>query len=158
VPKRSAGLLLYRWNGAELELLLVHPGGPYWARKDAGAWSIPKGELDGGEDALAAAVREFEEELGTAPPDVASAVPLGDVRHAGGKTVTAWGLEGDLDVDAIVSGTFEIEWPPHSGRTAAFPEVDRAAWFAAGDARQALLRGQLPLVDRLLEAVETPRG
>jgi predicted NUDIX family NTP pyrophosphohydrolase len=158
VPKRSAGLLVYRRTGSHLELLLVHPGGPYWAGKDEGAWSIPKGELDDGEDGLVAAAREFEEELGSAPPDVADAVPLGEVRQAGGKVVSAWGLEGDLDVDTVVSGTFEMEWPPRSGRTAAFPEVDRAAWFDVDGARRALLRGQLPFVDRVLEVVATPRG
>src|SRR5262245_25907218 len=122
---RSAGLLLYRRTAHGLEVLLVHPGGPYWSRKDDGAWSIPKGELEDCEEPIARAAREFHEELGSPAPDLATAVPLGEVRQAGGKVVEAWAIEGDLDADGIDSDTFEIEWPPRSGRTASFPEVDR---------------------------------
>lgn len=153
MPTRSAGLLVHRSGAVGREFLLVHPGGPFWARKDDGAWSIPKGELDEGEEPLAAAAREFEEELGTPPPDLTDALPLGEVRQAGGKIVVAWAIEGDLDVEAIVSGAFEMEWPPRSGRTAAFPEVDRAAWFDEATARRKILAGQLPLIDRCLAAI-----
>ncbi len=152
--RRSAGILLYRRSGGALELLLVHPGGPFWARKDEGAWSIPKGEYEEGHDPLAAALREFEEELGSAlPVQSAELIELGSVRQPGGKTVTAWAAEGDLDADGIVSNTFELEWPPRSGRLREFPEVDRAAWFAAAEARAKILRGQLPLIDALEHAL-----
>ena len=148
MPKTSAGLLLYRRVDGALEVLLVHPGGPYWARKDDGAWSVPKGEYEPGEDPLEVARREFEEELGAAPPDGTPA-PLGEIRQAGGKIVTAWAQEGDLDVTDVRSNTFEMEWPPRSGRTQEFPEVDAAAWFSIEDARTKLNRGQLPFLDRL---------
>jgi predicted NUDIX family NTP pyrophosphohydrolase len=151
VPKRSAGLLLVRRSDGGPEFLLVHPGGPYWARKDDGAWSIPKGEYEADEDPLACAAREFEEELGTAPPDLGDAVPLGEVRQPGGKVVKAWAIEGDLDADRVLSNTFEMEWPPRSGRTATFPEVDRAGWFGDDDARRKLLRGQVAFLDRWCE-------
>ena len=151
---RSAGILLYRLAGAEAEVLLGHPGGPLWARKDAGAWSIPKGEYADPEEPLAAAYREFHEELGL-PVPAGEPVPLGVVRQPGGKTVTAWAVRGDLDVSAVTPGTFSMQWPPRSGRTASFPEVDRVAWFALGVAREKLLRGQLPFLDRLLEIVGT---
>jgi predicted NUDIX family NTP pyrophosphohydrolase len=154
VPKRSAGILLFRRSEAgELELLLVHPGGPFWARRDAGAWSIPKGEVDPGEEERAGALRELEEETGAAFRDVAddALMPLGEVRQKSGKVVSAWALEGDLDADAIVSMTFELEWPPRSGRLQTFPEVDRAAWFALPAARKKLLPAQAPFVDRLAE-------
>ncbi|MGN6187674.1 MAG: NUDIX domain-containing protein [Conexibacter sp.] len=153
MPKRSAGILLFRRTGGELEVLLVHPGGPFWARRDAGAWSIPKGEVDPGEDERACALRELEEETGgafpDAPPDALTA--LGEVRQKSGKVVVAWALEGDLDADAIVSNTFELEWPPRSGRMQAFPEVDRAGWFALDAAREKLLPAQAPFLDRLAE-------
>ena len=149
MPKTSAGLLLYRRVGGELEVLLVHPGGPYWARKDAGAWSVPKGEYEPGEDPLEVARREFEEELGVASPD-GSPAPLGEVTQAGGKVVTAWGQEGDLDVTGVRSNTFEMEWPPRSGRTQEFPEVDTADWFTIDEAKEKLNRGQLPFLDRLI--------
>jgi predicted NUDIX family NTP pyrophosphohydrolase len=156
MPKRSAGLLVYRRTGAGLEVLLVHPGGPFWARKDEGAWSLPKGEIDDpADEPLAVARREFEEELGVAPPDLDGAIELGEVRQAGGKRVSAWAVEGDLDVAVVVSSTFEMEWPPRSGRTEAFPEVDRAGWFALDEARRKLLQGQLPFLDRLADAVAT---
>jgi predicted NUDIX family NTP pyrophosphohydrolase len=149
MPKTSAGLLLYRRVDGELEVLLVHPGGPYWARKDVGAWSVPKGEYEPGEDPLEVARREFEEELGSAPPD-GSPQPLGEVTQAGGKVVTAWGQEGDLDVTGVRSNPFEMEWPPRSGRTQEFPEVDTAEWFSIDEARNKVNRGQLPFIDRLI--------
>jgi predicted NUDIX family NTP pyrophosphohydrolase len=146
--RRSAGILLYRRGAGGLELLLVHPGGPFFARRDHGAWSIPKGEYEHAEDGLAAARREFEEELGSpAPP--AGATELGEVRQKGGKLVRAWAIEGDLDASAIVSNTFTLEWPPRSGRSAEFPEIDRADWFSPDEARTRINPGQAPLVDRL---------
>lgn len=152
MPKRSAGLLVWR-RAADggLEVLLVHPGGPFWARRDDGAWSVPKGELELGEDPLAVAAREFREELGIEPPDLGDAVALGEVRQDGGKVVTAWAVGGDLDAAAIESNTFELEWPRGSGRVRTFPEVDRAGWFALDAARGKLLRGQRALLDRLAE-------
>jgi len=156
MPKRSAGLLLYRRAGRALELLLVHPGGPFWARRDAGAWSIPKGEVDAGEEEHACALRELEEETGAAFRDAGldALLPLGEVRQKSGKVVSAWALEGDLDADAIgCSTTFELEWPPRSGRLQTFPEVDRAGWFALAAAREKLLPAQAPFVDRLADAV-----
>ena len=154
MPTRSAGLLVYRRTGGGIEVLLVHPGGPYWRRKDDGAWSIPKGEHDVDEEPLDVAIREFREELGVDPPDTRSAVPLGEHRQPSGKLVTAWAIEGDVDVSDIVSNTFEMEWPPRSGRTAEFPEVDRADWFAVDDARWKLLRGQVVLLDRLAAVLD----
>jgi predicted NUDIX family NTP pyrophosphohydrolase len=149
--KRSAGILLHRRGpGGAREVLLVHPGGPFWAKKDAGAWSIPKGEYDDGEDARAAALREFAEELGTPPPD-GDLVDLGEVRQRGGKTVVAWALEGDADADAVRSNTFTMEWPPRSGSMREFPEIDRAGWFALDEAREKILPAQAPLLDRLDE-------
>jgi predicted NUDIX family NTP pyrophosphohydrolase len=153
MPKRSAGLLLHRRVGAELEVLLVHPGGPYWAKKDEGAWSVPKGEYEEGEEPLQVALREFREELGADPPDANVAVDLGELRQRGGKLVRAWAVEGDLDVRAITSNTFEMEWPPRSGRTAEFPEVDRASWFDLATARRKLLGGQVDFLDRLASVV-----
>ena len=151
--KRSAGILLHRRraDGAR-EVLLVHPGGPFWAKKDAGVWSIPKGEYDDAEDARAAALREFAEELGTAAPD-GDLVALGEVRQRSGKTVVAWALEGDADPDAIRSNTFTIEWPPRSGTMREFPEVDRAGWFSLDAARERILPAQAPLLERLAERV-----
>ncbi len=156
MPKPSAGLLVYRRREGGLEVLLVHPGGPFWKRKDDGAWSLPKGEIDDpDEDPLSVARREFEEELGKPPPETADAIPLGEVRQRSGKVVTAWAVEGDLDVTEITSNTFETEWPPRSGKTAEFPEVDRAAWFGLDEARRKLLDGQRPFLDRLEEALAT---
>jgi predicted NUDIX family NTP pyrophosphohydrolase len=150
VPKRSAGILLYRLAGEDPQVLLVHPGGPFWARRDTGAWSIPKGEYEEGEDPRACALREFEEETGTAlsPTEL---IELGSVRQKGGKLVTAWAAKGDLDAAAVRSNTFTIEWPPRSGRTAEFPEIDRAEWFDPETARQKLISAQAGLLDRLLE-------
>src|SRR3954471_13014343 len=146
--KRSAGILLHRRRDGAHEVLLVHPGGPFWAKKDAGAWSIPKGEYEDGEDARACALREFAEELGSPPPD-GELVDLGEVRQRGGKVVTAWALAGDADADAIRSNTFTMEWPPRSGTMREFREVDRAAWFALDEARERILPAQAPLLDRL---------
>jgi predicted NUDIX family NTP pyrophosphohydrolase len=149
--KRSAGLLLYRRaaKGA-VEVLLGHMGGPFWASKDEGAWSIPKGEHGSDEDPLAAARREFEEELGSPPPD-GEPEDLGEVRQRAGKVVRAWAVEGDLDASAIVSNTFELEWPPRSGQMREFPEVDRAEWFDLETARTKLVRAQAEFIDALDE-------
>ncbi|MET0800856.1 MAG: NUDIX domain-containing protein [Actinomycetota bacterium] len=157
MPKRSAGLLLYRRSGEEIEVLLVHPGGPYWAKKDDGAWSVPKGEVDEGEELLAVAIREFGEELGAGPPDTSGVVFLGELRQPSGKLVSVWALEGDLDVSDVRSNTFTMEWPPRSGRSAAFPEVDRAGWFDPATARLKLLRGQIPFLDRLTATLSDHR-
>jgi len=152
--KLSAGLLLYRRvlqdDKVVLEVLLAHMGGPFWARKDDGAWSIPKGEHEPGEDPFLAAKREFEEELGSAPPLVVYR-NLGSVSQPGGKVVTAWAAEADFDAADIVSNTFELEWPRESGRMRSFPEIDRAGWFTAEVARVKLVRGQQQLIDRLLQ-------
>ena len=148
MPRRSAGILLYRLAGGAPEVLLVHPGGPFWARKDAGVWSIAKGEYEEGEDPRACALREFEEETGSALPE-SRLIDLGEVSQKSGKLVTAWAAEGDLDADAIESNTFTMEWPPRSGRTAEFPEVDRAAWFGVEQAREKLNPAQVELLDRL---------
>ena len=147
MKKRSAGVLLFRFNNAALEVLLVHPGGPYWVDKDAGAWSIPKGEYSEGEDALTAAKREFAEETGVNVEG--EFLPLGDVKQAGGKIVQAWALEGDLDPSLIRSNTFTLEWPPRSGSVREFPEVDSAKWFLMPVARQKLLFGQREFLARL---------
>ncbi|HVH00659.1 MAG TPA: NUDIX domain-containing protein [Miltoncostaeaceae bacterium] len=147
----SAGLLLYRVRDGALEVLLGHMGGPFWARRDAGAWSIPKGELADGEEALAGAYREFAEELGHPAPD-GEAVPLGEVRQRGGKRVVAFALEGDFDPAALDPGTFEMEWPPRSGRRQRFPEIDRVAWLGLEDARRLVVRAQAELIDRLAGA------
>lgn len=151
MAKKSAGLLLYRDSATGVEVLLIHPGGPFWARKDEGAWSIPKGEFEDGEDPLGAAKREFEEETGTRPQG--EFTPLGAVKQAGGKTVHAWALRSDFDPEGLRSNTFSMEWPPRSGRHAEFPEVDRAEWFTLGNARQKILKGQAELLDRLAEKV-----
>jgi predicted NUDIX family NTP pyrophosphohydrolase len=152
MARRSAGLLLYRRRDGAVELLLVHPGGPLWARRDAGAWSIPKGEVGQGEDPRAVALREFEEETGHPPPR-GELVALGEVRQRGGKLVSAWAVAGDLDPAAITSNTFTLEWPPRSGNRREFPEVDRAGWFDPATAREKLLAAQAELVDRLLAAL-----
>ena len=149
MPKTSAGILLHRERDGAREVLLVHPGGPFWARKDAGAWSIPKGEYDDAEDPRACALREFEEELGTPLPAGTELTELGTVRQSGGKLITAYAAAGDLDTDAIVSNTFTIEWPPRSGRTEEFPEVDRAGWFSLDEAREKINQAQAELLVRL---------
>ena len=149
---RSAGILLYRRSppGGLVEVLLAHPGGPFWARRDAGAWSIPKGEYDGDEDPLAAAHREFQEETGFDLP-AGTPLPLGELVQPGGKRVVAWALAGDLDPAAAASNTFEIEWPRGSGRLRTFPEVDRFEWAGLARARVLLLKGQIPFLDRLTD-------
>jgi len=159
MPKTSAGLLMYRRGPEGLEVFLVHPGGPFWARKDAGAWSVPKGEyLAESEDALQAARREFEEETGTLPRG--EFAELGSLKQPGGKVVTAWAFEGDADPAAIRSNTFTLEWPPRSGKQREFPEVDRAGWFTLAVAAEKILKGQLPFLRRLAEmlGVEDAEG
>ena len=154
MPKAAAGLLLYRRRPAGIEVLLAHPGGPFWSRKDVGAWSIPKGEIDPGEDPVAAARREFREEIGlevTGPLG-----PLGQQKQGSGKLVHIWASEGDFDPAHLRSNTFEMEWPKGSGRTQAFPEVDRAAWFALDEARRRILPGQAPFLDALVALVGPP--
>lgn len=143
----SAGILLYKRDGPRLLVLLVHPGGPFWRNRDDGAWSIPKGECVGGEDAETTARREFVEELGTMP--TGALIPLGRIRQRGGKQVDGFALEGELDVGRISGNSFEIEWPPRSGRRQSFPEVDRAAWFSPEEARRKINAGQAPFIDRL---------
>lgn len=146
-PSHSAGILLYKGRGAELSVLLILPGGPYWRNRDAGAWMIPKGGLEPGEDAAAAALREFAEELGTCPQGALT--PLCKIRQAGGKWVEAFAIEGDLDTGRIVSNSFEMEWPPRSGRFDSFPEVERAAWMTLPAARAKILPSQQPILDSL---------
>jgi predicted NUDIX family NTP pyrophosphohydrolase len=153
MPARSAGVLVYRHSPSGVEVLLGHMGGPYFARRDNGAWSIPKGEYDDDEQPLAAARREFQEEFGTALPVADPWLELGSVRQRNGKLVTAWAVEADFDVTTLVSNTFELEWPPKSGRRQSFPEVDRAAWFDVATARTKMIVGQDALLDRLLEHV-----
>jgi predicted NUDIX family NTP pyrophosphohydrolase len=151
--RRSAGIVLYRTGpDSTVEVLLGHMGGPFWARKDAGAWSVPKGEYASGEDPLEVARREFAEELGHTLPDV-RLISLGQVRQAGGKEVTVWAAEGEFDPADAVSNTFELEWPPGSGELRTFPELDRVAWFTVDDARARLVKGQIPFLDRLLKAL-----
>lgn len=155
MPKTSAGLLLFRRGPAGPEVLLVHPGGPFWRARDLGAWSIPKGEIGPEEDPLAAARREFREETGFEPSG--PAVSLGQLRQPGGKLVHAWALEGDADPDALSSNTFSMEWPRGSGRLETFPEVDRAEWFGLAEARCRILPGQAPFLD-VLEAAAGLQG
>lgn len=147
MPITSAGILLYHLHEGVPQVLLAHPGGPFWRRRDAGAWMLPKGELTPGEEAEACARREFEEELGV--PAVGALVALGRLRQRGGKWIEAYALEGDLDPATVRSNLFEIEWPPHSGQRASFPEIDRVAWFTLAQARQKILPSQAPLLDRL---------
>jgi len=149
MPKKSAGLLLFRRNSTAIEVLLVHPGGPFWAKKDAASWSIPKGEFLDEEDPLIAARREFAEELGTTP--AGDFIPLQPLKQSGGKLVFAWALASDFDPSSFRSNTFTIEWPPRSGKQQEFPEVDRAEWFAIDVAREKILKGQAPFLDQLLE-------
>lgn len=152
MPRHSAGVLLHRGPVDRLEVLIVHPGGPFWARKDEGAWSVPKGEHEPDEPARDAAFREFAEELGTPVPE-GRVRELGEVAQSRAKLVAVWAVEADLDVERIESNTFEVEWPPRSGRSQSFPEVDRAAWVSVDVARTKLLPGQVPLLDRLLAAL-----
>jgi predicted NUDIX family NTP pyrophosphohydrolase len=145
--KRSAGIVLYKIRDGELRVLLVHPGGPFWARKDAATWSIPKGECDKGEDPLRAAIREFSEETGMIPKG--EFYPLGEIEQSNRKTISAWACEGDLDVAKFVSNCCEIEWPPKSGERLTIPEMDRAEWFPINEARVKLTPAQLPFLERL---------
>ncbi|MBX4891235.1 NUDIX domain-containing protein [Rhizobium bangladeshense] len=151
MPVRSAGLLIYRLFETRLEILLVHPGGPFWAKKDEGAWSIPKGLIEAGEDELSAAIREAQEELGAELQGTFSR--LGEYRQPGGKVVVVWSVEADasLDVETVRSSEFHIEWPPRSGRIQSFPEVDRAGWFATAEAEIKILKGQLPMLADLVK-------
>lgn len=155
MPTVSAGILLHRNGPRGLEVLLVHPGGPFWAHRDRGAWSIPKGEVGAGEDLLAAARREFEEETGFRAEG--AALPLGSIRQAGGKRVHAWAIEGDADPEQLRGNTFEIEWPRGSGSRRSFPEVDRAAWFGVDEARQKLVPAQVELLERLVAKLTSGR-
>jgi predicted NUDIX family NTP pyrophosphohydrolase len=156
MPQRSAGILLFKVHNGQLEVLLVHPGGPLWRNKDAGAWSIPKGECAADEPARAAAFREFAEETGTALADT-GALDLGEIRQKGGKSVAAWAVEGDFDPARLRSNHFELTWPPRSGRTERFPEVDRAQWYDPGSAREKINPAQADLIDRL-QAVLRAQG
>ena len=158
--RTSAGILLYRLAGAEPELLLVHPGGPYWAKKDFEAWSIPKGEYGEGEEPRACALRELAEELGPAVPslEVGALVELGEVRQKGGKVVTAWAAEADFDPAGLQSNTFSMQWPPRSGVEREFPEVDRVEWFDPAEARRRINPAQAAFVDRLLACIGERMG
>jgi predicted NUDIX family NTP pyrophosphohydrolase len=155
MPERSAGLLMFRRRDGTSEVLLVHMGGPFWARKDDGAWSIPKGLYEAGEDALAAARREFAEETGGSP--AGEFVALGTFRQPSGKQLSAWAVEGDFDLRAFKSNMFTMEWPPKSGRTAEFPEADRAGWFGEAQALVKVTKGQRPIVKTLFERLQRPR-
>ncbi|HMD98283.1 MAG TPA: NUDIX domain-containing protein [Terriglobia bacterium] len=154
MPKKSAGLLLFREVSGQLQVLLVHPGGAFWAKKDDGAWSIPKGEFEDDEDPLPAAKREFREETGFTLPE-GEFIPLQPIRQAGGKLVYAWAVNQDLDPAALKSNTFSMEWPPKSGRHREFPEIDRAAWFAIETATHKILKGQAPLLEQLQQHLGT---
>jgi predicted NUDIX family NTP pyrophosphohydrolase len=157
MPKRSAGILTYREAGSGLELLLVHPGGPFWAKKDLGAWSIPKGEYEADEDPLQAAIREFSEELGSPPPG-SGYRELGEIVQPSRKRLVAFAIEGDFDPATLKSNLFEMEWPPKSGRQQSFPEVDRAQWFGVEEAREKILPGQAPFIDRLIDGLRGATG
>ena len=153
MPKRSAGLLIYRYREGTMEVFLVHPGGPFWKNKDEGSWMIPKGEIDEGEEALPAAQREFQEETGFEPPEPPY-YPLPTIKQAGGKVVEAFAVEGDCNPEQMKSNTFDMEWPPKSGRQQAFPEVDRGAWYALPMAARKILKSQRPLLDALEKAIK----
>jgi predicted NUDIX family NTP pyrophosphohydrolase len=156
---RSAGILLFRRDGAEPEFLLVHPGGPFWAKKDAGAWSIPKGRIEEDEEPRACAIRELAEELGAAPAlDPEQLIELGSIRQRAGKVVEAWAAEADFDPATLASNTFAMEWPPRSGTQQEFPEVDRAEWFDLEQARAKILPAQAEFLDRLLERLGSGGG
>jgi predicted NUDIX family NTP pyrophosphohydrolase len=157
--KRSAGVLLFRRSGGATEFLLIHPGGPFWAKKDEGAWSIPKGQIEEAEEPRACAIRELEEELGPAAAvDPEELIELGSIRQRAGKVVEAWAAEAEFDPASLASNTFTMEWPPRSGKQAEFPEVDRAEWFELEAARAKILPAQAELLDRLLERLESGDG
>ena len=153
MPKKSAGILLFREISGHLEVLLVHPGGPFWATKDEGAWSIPKGEIENDEEPLVAAKREFAEETGLKLPDI-QVIPLEPLRQPSGKIVYAWAVKHDFDPTGFKSNTFSMEWPPKSGRYRDFPEIDRAEWFSINEARHKILKGQVPFLDQLLQKLK----
>jgi predicted NUDIX family NTP pyrophosphohydrolase len=155
MSRKSAGVLLFRETPGRLEVLLVHPGGPFWARKDDGSWSIPKGEFEENEDPFEAAKRELQEETGLRV--AGDAIPLEPLRQPSGKTVCAWAVRGDADPAKLKSNTFSVEWPPHSGRTRDFPEVDRAAWFTIEEARRKILKGQAGFLDQLRAKLASAR-
>src|SRR5262245_11543921 len=152
MAKRSAGILMYRRSSAGIELLLAHPGGPFWAGKDQGAWSIPKGEYGEDEDALIAAKREFAEELGSPPPS-RPFLDLGAIKQPSRKVIAAFAVEGDFDPATLASNRFQLEWPPRSGRAQSFAEIDSAQWFTPSEAREKIQRGQAEFIDRLLESI-----
>jgi predicted NUDIX family NTP pyrophosphohydrolase len=152
VGKQSAGILVYRKKDTSVEVLIVHPGGPFWAKKDKGAWSLPKGEFVEGEKGLSAAKREFKEELGLEPPE-GTYTEMGSVKNKSGKTIHAWTIEGDVDVSAITSNTITIEWPPRSGKQQEFPEVDKAGWFSLEKAKEKLNPAQAAFIDRLVQTL-----
>ena len=156
MPKRSAGMLMYRWHNGQLEVFLVHPGGPFWAKKDLGAWSISKGEYVEGEPPLEAARREFQEETGF--PATGDFLELGTVQQAGGKVVLAWAFEGDCDPAKLVSNRCDIEWPPRSGRRIEIPEVDRGGWFPVDEAKERILKSQVPFLERLSRLLSSPEA
>jgi len=157
--KRSAGILLYRRKDGEIEFLLVHPGGPFWAKKDTGFWSIPKGQIESEEEPRACAIRELEEELGAAPAlDPEQLIELGSIRQRAGKVVEAWAAEADFDPATLAGNTFAMEWPPRSGSRQEFPEVDRAEWFDLEKAREKILPAQAEFLDRLLERLGSDDG
>lgn len=152
MAKQSAGILLYRRHKGQLEVFLGHPGGPFWAKKDLGSWSVPKGEYLEGEEPLQAAIREFEEETGYRP--AGEFIPLTTIRQKGHKTVHCWAVEGELAADSIVSNHFEMEWPPRSGKQQSFPELDRAAWFPLEEARKKILERQCSFIDELAGIID----
>jgi len=155
MTKQSAGVLLFRMKREQLEVFLVHPGGPFWIKKDAGAWSIPKGEIETGEEALQVAIREFKEETGQEIEGSFS--ELQPVKQKAGKIIKAWAVEGDIDENTIVSNTFEIEWPPGSGKKKIFPEVDKAQWFSLTEASEKINPGQLPLIEELQQIIRNKK-
>jgi predicted NUDIX family NTP pyrophosphohydrolase len=157
MKKHSAGLIVYRMQNGLPQVLMAHMGAPWWAKKDIGAWTIPKGEIEEGEDPLQTARREFTEELGLQPPEN-EYVPLGSIEQNNNKTVTAWAAEGDFDISQIQSNTFKAEWPPRSGKIQEFPEVDRAAWLGLAEAGQKSVRGQAELFERLANLLHVPFG
>jgi predicted NUDIX family NTP pyrophosphohydrolase len=154
MAKQSAGLLMYRFRNSQLEVLLVHPGGPFWQKKDLGSWSIPKGEYSEGEDSFETAKREFLEETGSAAGG--EFTELGTLRQPGGKWITAWAFEGDCDASSARSNTFRLEWPPHSGKQTEFPEVDRAEWFEVAAAKSKILKGQAGFIEELCSLLGRP--
>ncbi len=151
--KKSAGILLYRFISNEIQFFLVHPGGPFWKNKDAGVWSIPKGEFENSEDGLAAAKREFKEETGSEIDG--NFIALTPVKQKGGKLVYAWAVKGDIDADNLTSNSFKIQWPPKSGKWIDVPEVDKSGWFSVAEAKQRLISGQIPLIDELLDLTKS---